>query len=339
MGTTNRRNSSCIKEDLLKNGPTYNVWQAVWLGENITKKDHPERKDYLFDQAGLRFRPYEKYEYPPTDIKEIVSENNELVYTLTFMGLYGVNSPLPRSYHEPVATQQRVLGKGEVPIQNFLDIFNNRFYWLYYNSWKKYRFYLYLNSDNKNKIFSRINSFIGRGLSDQKFNSYLSDFTLLKFSGILSRRVRNKEGLNILLNHIFPQFALKVKEFVPKWVELADAPSIGSSDNKLGISSFAGKYALDYMSRICIEIGPISFEDYLRFLPGTDSAKKITELLKLYLNDGLEFDLKFKINSNSIVSVSWNDDRLKLGSTLWLGKPKMEIMEVYIHYEEIVNVN
>ena len=54
MGTEVRGNTANLIDDLIKNGPSYNVWQAVWLSENITKKDHPSRKDYLLDQAGLK---------------------------------------------------------------------------------------------------------------------------------------------------------------------------------------------------------------------------------------------------------------------------------------------
>ena len=60
MGTDNRRNSSGVIEDLVRYGPQYNVWQAIWIAENISKKEHPDRKDYLFEQTGLQFRPYEK---------------------------------------------------------------------------------------------------------------------------------------------------------------------------------------------------------------------------------------------------------------------------------------
>jgi predicted component of type VI protein secretion system len=96
---------------------------------------------------------------------------------------------------------------------------------------------------------------------------------------------------------------------------------------------------LDYTSRICVEIGPISFKDYLDFLPGKEQSKKLTELLDIYLNDGLEYDFAFKIKSDSIVSISWDDDRLKLGSTLWLGKPEQEIVNVYMPYEQLFEIN
>lgn len=336
MGTEDRGNISSIIEDLINNGPAYNVWQAIWLGENLTKRDNPLRKDYMLDQTGIKFRPHEKYEYPPKDISSISYEDNVLSFVLTFMGLYGVNSPLPRCYHDQVALQQRLLGKGEVPLQNFLDIFNNRFYWLYYQSWKKYRFYLFLNDGYEGKITGRINSFIGRSLIHRGHESVLSDFTLLKFSGIFSQRVRNKAGLKILLAYIFPNFSLKIHEFIPHWVELSDIPALGDKANSLGINSFIGKYTLSYTSRISIEFESISFHDYLGFLPGGQNSKRLFELLKLYLNDGLEFNFEFNIQSETITSISWDDERLRLGSTVWLGKPQSNLVKVNLPYEELL---
>ncbi len=94
MGTDIRRNTSGLKDDLVKNGSSYNVWQAIWIAENITKIDNPKRKDYLFEQTALKFRPYEKYEYPPSDLKSVSFDEGIFEFILTFMGLYGINSLL-----------------------------------------------------------------------------------------------------------------------------------------------------------------------------------------------------------------------------------------------------
>ncbi len=338
MATVDWRNTPGIVDDIIKNGPSYHVWQAVWLSENITKKNNPNRKDYIFGQAGIKFRPHHNYEYPPRDIRSISYDNGEMIFVLSFLGLYGINSPLPRCYHEQIPFQEKILGSGNIPLQNFLDIFNNRFYWLYYQSWKKYRFYLHLNNNPENKVAERINSFTGRGIFSKKEkhheNLLISNFSLLKFAGILSQRVRNKEGLKILLSHLFPEFKFKIKENSPHWVELIDAPALGSKDFKLGRNSYIGKSTIDYMNRICIEIGPISFKDYLNFLPGSLNEKRLNELLRLYLNDGLEYDIKFRIKSDTIIYISWNDERLKLGSSFWLGKPKQDDINVYLSNEE-----
>ena len=338
METTLGQNFTRLIEDIQKNGTSYNVWQAVYLGEMITKRLNPDRNEFTLDQKGLNFRPYENYVYPPTDLRSVSFDGENISYVLNFLGLYGINSPLPRCYHEQVAMQQSLFGENEVPLQNFLDIFNNRFYWLYYQSWKKYKYYYYFREGSTNKVTQRINAFIGRGPNFVKKESKISHLALLKFSGLLSNRVRNKSGLLIILNHIFPFVKIKIKEFIPKWVDFSVIPKLGYSSNpesiQLGINSFIGESALDYMSRICIEIGPVSFEEYLTFTPLSPNSEKLKELLDLYLNDGLEYDVKIVVKSDTITTIDWNDDRLKLGSSLWLGKPTSETRSVYYTYED-----
>ena len=122
METKLGQNFTRLIDDLQKNGTSYNVWQAVYLGEIITKHLHPDRNEYILDQKGLNFRPYQNYTYPPTDLRSIKLEDNNISYVLNFLGLYGINSPVPRCYHEQVAMQQSIFGENEVPLQNFLDI-------------------------------------------------------------------------------------------------------------------------------------------------------------------------------------------------------------------------
>ena len=337
MAADNGADTPGLINNLVQDGQAYHVWQAVWLCEQITKNKFPERKDFLFEQTGLRFRPHENYEYPPRDIRAIKYSGNEIEFVLNFLGLYGINSPLPRCYHEQVAIQLRTLGEGSVPLQDFYDLFNNRFYWLYYQSWKKYKFYLFLNRDLNNKVVERINSFTGRGLFSKSKESVINDLALLKFSGLFSSRVRNKNGLSILLSYFFPKYKMEIKEFVPKWIKLSGIPSLGDDGFILGENSYIGEYAVDYMSRICIKIGTLTFEEYINFLPGTEQSKRLIELLKLYLNDGLEFDFEFKIDPDTIAMISWDDERLKLGSTLWLGKPDRDDVNVRLNYEELTS--
>ena len=49
METGRRQDFSTLIEDLEKHAPNYNVWQAVFLGEIITKSLNPDRKEFLFD--------------------------------------------------------------------------------------------------------------------------------------------------------------------------------------------------------------------------------------------------------------------------------------------------
>jgi predicted component of type VI protein secretion system len=77
----------------------------------------------------------------------------------------------------------------------------------------------------------------------------------------------------------------------------------------------------------------LDFEEYLDFTPDTNNAALLRELLQLYLHDGLEYDIKFTVRSDSIGKIPWNDRRLGLGVSLWLGQPRQEFVEVDYPYE------
>jgi len=329
---------TCLIEDLERRSPEYSVFYAILLAEMISKKLHPHRDDTTFDQEGLRFRPYEDYVFPPKDIRSFAFEDNTMTFVLNFMGLYGINSPFPRCYAEQVAIQQSVYGPGNVPLQNFLDIFNTRFYWLYYQAWKKYRYYLQFGFGLENKVIQRIFSFIGRGERKASGRAKrIRDIMLFRLSGILGHRLRNKQSLRILLREFYPGFNFHIREFIPHRVKLAERPQVGSGagDRAFRLSEFSavGQSVTDLMGRICIEIGPMEFEDYLDFTPGTENAGLLRELMTLYLNDGLEYDVRFILRSDSIGHVPWSDRRLTLGVSLWMGRPKNDTVDVYYTYE------
>jgi type VI secretion system protein ImpH len=336
MDPETRKDLTGLIQDLEKRAPEYNVFYAIYIAEKISKKIHPDRDDGIFDQKGLRFRPYEYYLFPPKDIRSFEYDKGIMTFVLNFMGLYGINSPLPRCYHEQVPYQQNVHGPGHVPLQNFLDIFNNRFYWLYYLAWKKYRHYLRLSDETDDAISQRLFSFIG-GAESVKEDKLIPKFKLLSLSSILSHRVRNKMGLHILLKEFFPRINFKVEEFIPHRVDITELSELGSPNRDLsfvlGKTCFVGRSMWDCNGRICVEVGPLDFEEYLEFTPQGEKAELLRYLLNFYLNDSLEYDIRFILRSKTIDTVPWNDHRLQLGVSLWLGQPAEEFVEAYYPYE------
>lgn len=341
MGTKSGQSFARLIDELEKHAPEYNVFQAFYLAERTSGKIHPDREDASFDQKGLRFRPFENYVYPPTDIRGFSFENKEMRFILNFMGLYGVNSPLPRCYHDQVAEQQQIHGAGKVPLQNFLEIFNNRFYWLYYQAWKKYRYYLFQNESKSNKISQRILSFIGQTDRHASKSQHLSGFHLLRVSGILTNRVRNKSGLKIVLQEFFPKYRFTIKEFIPRMVKISNQPTLGNQSRrpmKLGENSMVGRSVLDYLGKIRILIGPMDFDDYLKFLPDGVYARMLKEIIDLYLNDALEYDVRFLIRSENIDRTPWKNKQIRLGQSIWIGRPKSKVVKKEYSYEKFLRM-
>lgn len=346
MAAEHRQNFAGLMKDLPQNGPAYSVFYAIYLCETLLKDMHPEWSREKLEQTGLRFRPYEHFGYPPRNIRQVKVSGEEVRFVINFLGLYGVNSPVPRCYHEQVSIQQNIHGAGEVPLQNFLDIFNNRFYWLYYQAWKKYRYYLKLSEGMADETVQKIFAFIGHGPLFAKNDragetspaADISPYKLLQLSGVLSHRVRHKNGLLIMLREFFPNLPMKLQEFVPTMVRVAERPMMGNGYGercmRLGLNGLVGQSVIDYMSRVCLHIGPLEFDEYLQFMPGGKHARLLHKLLNYYLNDGLEFDLKFTIKSDSITKKPMSDRRQKIGQSFWLGKPKTQLVEAYLPYKK-----
>jgi type VI secretion system protein ImpH len=186
----------------------------------------------------------------------------------------------------------------------------------------------------------RVFSFMGQLGPGGKSHPLLSRFKLLRLSGLLSHRVRNKTGLSLLLREFFPKVKLRIREFIPHRVKLEEVPKLGSPHGekayRLSRYSVLGRSMIDCLGRISLEVGPIEFDEYLAFTPESPQALLLKSLLNLYLPDGLEYDVKFIIRSKSIGLVPWNDHRLKLGLSIWVGKPRAEFVGVSYTYERFV---
>ena len=341
MGRESGTDIAHLMNDLPENAPSYSVFYAIHICEAMLKRMRPQDFWDRLEQHGLKFRPYEHYMYKAKNIVEFNQADDVIEFVLSFMGLYGNDSPLPRCYHNQVSIQQSIHGRDEVPLQNFLDIFNNRFYWLYYHAWKKYRYYLQVKDEPGNKVMEQVSAFFGQGVEFRKEETAVSRYKLMQLSGVLCQRVRSKEGLLIMLREFFSTFSIDIKEFVKSMVKVENRPKVGSRHGedaaRLGSHCLLGEWVADYTSRICIVLGPMNFDEFLHFMPEGKSAALLRYLLKLYLNDSLEYDVKLIVNSDGFKKIAWNDGRIRLGQSMWLGSPKETVLEKYFPYEVYKN--
>ncbi len=88
----------------------------------------------------VRFAPHPGMGFPASEIKAVEYDEEDdsrppLIRT-TFMGMYGVDSPLPTAYLDDI-TQRR---EGHEALQGFLDIFSHRILTQFYRVWRKYSY-------------------------------------------------------------------------------------------------------------------------------------------------------------------------------------------------------
>ena len=131
---------------LFRQGYQFSFFQAVRLAEQLFP--HAAPLGATSDVAGerLRLRPARAQAFPAADLRRVerlgagddaLTPQAHVRITATFLGLYGVDGPLPTAYAEPRA----LVGEDGKPsaLRHFLDLFNHRLYAFFYRSWKKHR--------------------------------------------------------------------------------------------------------------------------------------------------------------------------------------------------------
>lgn len=86
----------------------------------------------------IRFRPHPGMGFPVSEIRAIEADREHIHATptvrTTFMGLYGVDAPLPTGYLDDISQRR----EGYESVEHFLDIFNHRLMTQFYRIWRKY---------------------------------------------------------------------------------------------------------------------------------------------------------------------------------------------------------
>ena len=312
---------------LFREGYMFDFFQSVRLLERFFPegKSPGEAVDIADEQ--IRFRPHNGLVFPATDIKSIehLEESpGRARITATFMGLYGIGSPLPVYFYDSVATET----EESKPLRDFLDLFNHRLYSLFYRSWKKYRLLFHYNTASSREALAvRALSLSGLGTKKAIDDSIIEPIRLAAFAGALSMRAHNAEGLQNLVAEFLGGVQVSVLENVSRWVTIPRRGSVGRKSSipaVLGQTACIGEQVHDISGKFCMVVGPLTLQQYLALLPGGSSARLLQFLVRLYVRDTLAYDVELKLITIEIPAYRLGDRTLKLGLTTWLGKPGSE---------------
>jgi type VI secretion system protein ImpH len=342
-----------IIDKLFEEGYRFNFFHAVSILEKIYQDSVPLGAEGPLYQEKIRFRANPSLTFPASDIASIhktiinsaQNQNTEIVQlVLKFMGLYGVNSPLPlyitkiisvlASHDEKHELVQESEEDGIKALRNFLDIFDHRIYSLYYRSWKKYRYYLHYKKEAKDHFSQYMLSLIGLGSPELQNMVGLDVSRLLAYIGIIGPQNRCPEGLQSLISDYFGGLEVKITEFVPRWVPIPQQfkARVGKGKKetraKLGENINLGNRIRDFRGKFRIAIGPLRIEDFRKFLPGGSESKKLNFLVGFYMLNQFSFDVKLLLRKEDVPAMQLGSKDIQIGWISWLGKPQDDVVSV-----------
>jgi type VI secretion system protein ImpH len=298
-------------------------FQAVRMLQRMEQDRKPV--GYFITPQGetIRFSARTSLAFPPSEIYELRrAENGQMSMTVEFMGLCAAISVMPATYTEFLIARAR---EKDHAMEDFLNIFNHRMISFFYRGWEKYRFFIEYERTRDDRLSTRLLDLLGLGTKGLRNRGGVSDEAYLNYAGLLARHVRTAASLQQILEDYF-DVDVHIQQFAGAWRKLSVEnqtcfTGLGGASERLGVGTVAGDEVWDHHGRIRISLGPMRFENYLKFLPGQEAYRELVAWLKFYSNGSYETEVQLVLAREDAPACelgSGGKMRPQLGFVSWL---------------------
>ena len=313
MASDARQQAADLTRRLTERGDRFSFFQAYRLLRLLAKREG------VAEQDAIRVRPRLGLGFPQTDLQAI-EEHGHQRYRITanFLGLYGVDSPLPTFYTEDLLNEQ---ADGYAVNREFLDIIAQSIYPMFFEAWLKARPALRVLEYADQGMLDMLYAFVG--IADpQKRLGNPGVGLLLRFGSIYSQQARTAAGLETVLKACFAPADVQVRQLQPVWVDIPAAQRfrLGKSACALGQSAHLGERCRS-LDGITIVLTGLSASLYRDLLPGHEAFERLKFLVDYYLIEPLPVQVELGIDAfEAEPAVLGESHWSELGSDTWISK-------------------
>ncbi|MCA8908130.1 MAG: type VI secretion system baseplate subunit TssG [Rhodospirillaceae bacterium] len=253
--------------------------------------------------------------------------------TVNVLGLTGIMGAMPRHYTETLIADLR--GRSYA-LRDFLDMINHRMLSLMVRGWEKYRLpqgyerHGAGGADPVSQFIYAIQGFgtahlHGRLAPDAEGRATVADEALLYYSGLMSHAPKSAIGLQALLTDYFER-AVRVVQFRGHWIDLDPSEQSRMPNTalpqgrycRLGVDAVAGARVWDVQSGLRVVIGPLTYTQFIRFMPGGGDLKRLAHLIRLYLGPAVSCEAQVILRRDQVPDLALGGDvRPQLGWNTW----------------------
>ncbi|KER04122.1 type VI secretion system baseplate subunit TssG [Photorhabdus temperata subsp. temperata] len=269
----------------------------------------------------IRFRPHPGMGFPIGELKTMETDSRHpdrpLTARTTFMGLYGVDSPLPTAYLNDIAQHR----EGHDAVEAFLDMFNHRIFTQFYRIWRKYSYPATFAAGGSDQTSQCLLGLIGLGIpgSQQQITTPASRF--LALLSVMRLPTRTAEGVSALVTLLAPQTRVVVTPSCPRQIHLMQPAGFSDSQPiSLSQRTVLGRIGTDINSQLLLALHTDCPEEARGWLPGGQLQTDLLVLLRVYLGWRYRARLQLTLQTRILpVPVLGSDKPVQLGLTGVLG--------------------
>ncbi len=310
-------------------------------------------------QERVRIGQAAALDFAPATIDQIdLEEDGTACLVQRFFGLLGPGGPLPLHMTQQVRDQVR--HENDETLQSFLNLFHHRMAMLFYRAWSSSRGAIQRDRPHEDRFAVYLSALSGAmpladgsvqpDSSSNSNSKHLSASALQEtrwhFTGRFGPMHRNAEGLEAVVTTALGADA-KVRSFVLRLLRLQpedrtllgdistgrpirseSAQSPAGRGGRLGRSVVLGSRVADRRSMIELKIGPIVFSMFRRLLPGGSLHQNLRELLRSYLDPGIDCRVRLILDRQTVPRMSLGRQG-SLGRNAWVysRSPKSHLVD------------
>lgn len=357
--TVERMRMSPLLRRMLSRGYEFDFVPAAWLLERFVTRGAAVGGRGPMAAEGLRFRPHVSMGFPASDVRRIQlcddgdKDSPYFLLDVTFLGLYGVSTPLPLHYATDIlrqvhrdsakTTEERAespgretaaaaelkpgIAVGRSATRDFLDLLHHRVLALFYRAGLKYRYEFAFGTPGRDDITDYLRWLIGYPRSYDERLVGVPPLRLLRYAGTLTRRPRSAAELEGVLSDYFGRMEVRIDQCAGRWITLggADENAIGQKNSRMGVDLTVGSEVYDVGGCFFIRIGPVDWTTYVTFVPDQPRAMETRALVERFCCDPLLFTLEVTVRGSEIpeLRLGGSGDAGRLGFTTWVRSQEM----------------
>ncbi|SFG09494.1 type VI secretion system protein ImpH [Duganella sp. CF458] len=238
-----------------------------------------------------------------------------------FFGLLGPNGPLP--LHLTEFARSREQHAGDLALTRFLDLFHHRFLALFYRAWAQAQPTVSLDRPRDDRFSLYVGALCGLGDASLRERDAVQDNAKLFYAGLLSRQIRNSDGLVALLSGYF-RVPVTLEPYVGHWLALPVEERTRLGGRRVPLQAAVGQGAVlgrrvwdrQYKFRLCL--GPLDLAQLEQFLPGGPALSKLVSWVRQYLCLELDWDVRLLLKREQVPAARLGKHQ-RLGWSTWLG--------------------
>ena len=324
MDSKKRQSGTPLKDRLFEEHFKFSFFKAVSLLESLHPAKSPLGQTLVPDQEAVRFSVKPSLAFPGSDISRLEqrADDGPAQMEVTFMGLIGPAGVMPHWYTELVYNR---IWQKDHSLAGFLNIFHHRLISLFYLAWKKYRFEASYLPDARDRLSHCLLSLAGLGTAGLIERIGLPAESLAFYSGLLSRSIPSVQAIESAVEY-FAGTEVNIEQFIERMLPISseDQTRLGAVNSQLGVDAVCGSYIRECTTKFRVNLGPVGYENFLRFLPTGDLLPPIFALVRCMVGIEFEFDITVFLNSEEVPPCILGEDTptaLRLGWSTWVKSP------------------